>query len=156
MACYNHVCEVMMDHILWVHHYLTHTVTPYLLWTSKRQMEMEWTGILNMLYYTNVDYTFLFWEQMCLHPKRPTWVWLQHLHSCMVTCMSLNCRYVNIQHGIQSDSFNKHNTSWSHSWWLYGTVVWECMYNYMHLAFKYIDKEVRNVCTFLHASACIL
>ena len=25
-------------------------------------MEVEWTGILNMLYYTNVGHTFLFWE----------------------------------------------------------------------------------------------
>ena len=31
----------------------------FLLWTGKRQMEMEWTCILNMLYYTNVG---LFWE----------------------------------------------------------------------------------------------
>ena len=29
-------------------------------------MEKEWAGILNMLYYTNVGYTLLFWEQIAL------------------------------------------------------------------------------------------
>ena len=49
--------------ILCVHSYLVSMYdcsNPYGLWPGNRPE--EWTSILNMMYYTDLGYTFLFWE----------------------------------------------------------------------------------------------
>ena len=40
---------------------------------------------------------------MCVHPSAPPGFDFKHVHGRFI-CMSLNCMYVNVQHGIQSDS----------------------------------------------------
>ena len=47
---------------------------------------------------------------MCVHPSAPPGfdvsIYMAGLHACM----SLNCMYIKVQHGIQAILCNKHNT----------------------------------------------